>query len=163
MKKIILSFFIVFSILPSFVLAQEGEGLPIKEEVKLDYSGLVKCDGVVAKDRNQISGIEMGAAKGEELRQTKCDFAALLQTVKTSINWLFAIAVPLMIVFIAYGGLLYMTGSQKNIGIAKGIFLSAGKGFIIMLVAWVAVITVVNWFISDANKAVINTFVNLPK
>jgi hypothetical protein len=139
MRKLFLSFFIIFSLLPSLIYAQE-------KSVKLDYSGLVKCDGVITES--------------EQDRKTECNFAALLQTVKSGINWLFAIAFPLVTVFMAYGGLLYMSGSQKNIATAKSIFTSASKGIIIMLIAWVSVITVVNWFVTEDTGKIIKTFIN---
>ena len=150
MKKYILILFIVlFSIVPSIVpkitFAAETP------TVELDYSGLVKCDGVLAP-------------KGTEPERDKlCDFNALISTVKSGINWLFMIAVPLATALLAYGGILLLTGTQKNIGTAKSIFQSIAKGFIIMLIAWVSVITVLDWFIRDTNKAIINTFVNTPQ
>ena len=113
----------------------------------LNYSGLVKCDGVL--DPN------------EQDRQIKCDFAALMSMVKSTINWLFLITIPILVLLLSYGGLLYMSGNKKNIDTAKSIFQSAAKGFIIMLVAWVSVVTVVNWFITDTDKEVIKTFINI--
>lgn len=146
-KYLIITFFILVSIMPNLVLAQGT-----KEAPKLDYSGLVKCDGVVlTKDGKDV----------EPYRTKVCDFQALMSTVKSTINWLFVITIPILTVILAYGGLLYMTGSQKNIGTAKSIFQSSAKGFIIMLVAWISVITVVNWFIAGADKETIKTFINI--
>jgi hypothetical protein len=144
-NKIALFVFIFFSIVPSFAYAESV--------FKLDYSGLVKCDGVVLKgeDGNPI----------EQDRQTECDFAALMSMVKSTINWLFLITIPILVLLLSCGGLLYMSGNKKNIDTAKAIFQSAAKGFIIMLVAWVSVVTVVNWFITDTDKEVIKTFINI--
>lgn len=148
-KYLIFAILILTLISPVFSYAQ------VTDEVKLNYDGLVKCDGVVAKD-----------SKGnylEEGRKKVCDFNALMGMVKSTINWLFVITIPIVTVFMAYAGLLYMTGTSGNISTAKKIFPSIATGFIIMLIAWVSVITVVNWFISEKNKAVVNTFVGSNK
>ncbi len=139
-KKAFIIFLIASSITPHFSMA-----------AALDYSGFVKCDGVKAP------------VADEPKRQTECDFNALLDTIKLAINWLFVITIPIVTVLFAYAGFLYMTGSQGNIKTAKSIFTSAATGFIIMLIAWFAVITVINWFITDTSKAVVNTFVDTKK
>jgi hypothetical protein len=141
MKKLIFLFLITLTLLPALSFAEDPN------QTSLDYGGLVKCDGVVTAT--------------EEYRRNPCDFAELIKTVKSGINWLFVITIPIMTVFMAYGGILYMTGSQKNIGTAKSIFQSAGLGFIIMLIAWVSVVTVVNWFLTPDMQKVIKTFVNI--
>jgi hypothetical protein len=122
-KKIAFIIILAISILPSFTFAQE----------KLDYSGLVQCDGVITP--------------GETERQRVCDFNALMATIKYAINWLFYITIPIATVAFAYAGILYMTGNPSKIGTAKSIFQSVASGFIIMLVAWISVVTVVDWFV----------------
>ncbi len=122
-KKIALIIILAISILPSFSFAQE----------KLDYSGLVKCDGVITP--------------GETERQKVCDFNALMETVRSAISWLFYITIPIATVAFAYAGIMYMTGVPGKIETARSIFQSVAYGFIIMLVAWIAVITVVDWFV----------------
>lgn len=135
---LLLSFFII----PAFSFAEE---VPFK----LDYSGLVKCDGVIDKN--------------EPERQKVCDFNALISMVKSTINWLFVLTTSIAVLSCAYGGLMYMTGVEKNINKAKSLFYSIGKGFIIMLVAWFAVITVVNWFATTETQKIIKTFVDTGK
>ncbi len=98
----------------------------------LDYSGFVKCDGVLTP--------------GEEGRKTVCDFSALMKTIIGLINWLFIIAIPIATVLFAYAGLLYMTGVSGNRVKANKIFTSVAIGFSIMLVAWISVRTVVDKF-----------------
>lgn len=141
-KNIFITLAIFFTLVPLISFAQTP---------KLDYSGLVQCDGVLDKN--------------EPNRQKVCDFAALLSTVKYLINWLFVITIPIATVSFAYAGFLYLTGTSGNIGTAKKIFQSVAVGFIIMLIAWVSVVTAVNWFI-DKNSAAgssSDTFVNLFK
>lgn len=100
---------------------------------KLDYSGFVKCDGVISKN--------------EPDRKRKCDFAALMETIIKFINWLFYIGLAIATALFAYGGLLYITGQKGKIDQAKKIFTSVAIGFIIMLVAWLGVYTAVSWLV----------------
>ncbi len=100
---------------------------------KLDYSGFVKCDGVVTK--------------GEEGRQVRCDFAALMNTIIQLINWLFGISTAVAVALFAWSGILYMSGKSGNISKAKSVFTSVGIGFIIMIVAWIGVYTAVKWLV----------------
>ena len=130
MKNLFISLVIIssFSSLAIPVFAQTTTTPP-----PLDYNGLVKCDGVVTA--------------GETSRQTACSFAAFVTTINSMVSYLFYISIPIATVLFAYAGLLYMTGSQGNIKKAKSVFTSVSIGFIIMLVAWVAVFTTVNWFL----------------
>lgn len=106
---------------------------------RLDYSGFVKCDGVV---------------KGTEAyRQQKCNFAALIDTIIKAINWMFYISIPVAAVLFAYGGFLYMTGKSGNIETAKKIFASVAIGFIIMITAWIGVRQFVEWFVDPNSGA----------
>lgn len=132
MKNFFLSSLIILSLItPALALAQAAP--------KLDYSGFVKCDGVVKK--------------GEEGRQTPCNFAELVNTINKIINWMFYISIPVVAALAAYSGILYMTGVQNNMGTAKKIFVSVGKGFIIMIIAWLAVRTGVGWFVKESSSA----------
>ncbi|MES3031350.1 MAG: hypothetical protein V4697_02965 [Patescibacteria group bacterium] len=137
MKKIFVITLLALSILTpgAFLLAQSNT--PVAP--KLDYSGFVNCDGVITK--------------GEEGRKTKCDFAALIALVQKMINWLFYISIPVATVLFAYAGLLYLSGQKGKIDTAKAIFLSVAIGFIIMLVAWFAVSTILRWFASPDSGA----------
>ncbi len=97
----------------------------------LDYSGFVKCDGVLKK--------------GETYRDKVCDFKALIDTILGLITWMFLISIPIATAMFAWAGLLYMTGISKNISKAKSIFVTTAIGFIIMLVAWIGVRTIVDY------------------
>lgn len=151
MKKYLLIVLTIISIMPVLGFAQG-------QEVKLDYSGFVKCDGVLSTDPKTGKLLP-----GEEKRDRVCDFNALMLTIKLGINWLFIITIPVATVALAYGGLMYMTGQKGKIDQAKKIFSSIAMGFIIMATAWFAVTTVVNWFINPINVPVVNTFLNTGK
>ncbi len=135
MKKIILKIIVlvIAIVFPALSFAQNAPP-------PLDYSGFVKCDGVVKKDGS------------EPQRDVKCDFVALVDTVNKGINWLFIISIPIATVLFAYAGLLYLTGASGNISKAKTIFTSVGIGFIIMITAWFVVRTAVGWFLDDDPK-----------
>ncbi len=139
MKKLFITISILF-LLPTFVSGQSPTP-------KLDYSGFVKCDGVVK------SNYVEQPAEGEEDRQRECDFNALMDTLLGAINWIFMISVPIAATLFAYGGLLYMTGQSGKIETAKKIFSSVAIGFIIMITAWFAVRTVVDWFVKPTSGA----------
>jgi hypothetical protein len=96
-----------------------------------NYSGLVKCSGVV-----QNSG------------EVACNFQTFISMVGTTINWLFVIAIPVAVALFAYAGLLYMSGKDENKKKARTIFLNVAIGFIIMLVMFVVVKTVVGWVVN---------------
>ncbi len=129
---ILLIFLLNYSITPLISYAQNDT---IQRYSKGGLS-LVRCDGVVTK-------------QGE----VPCDFGALINTTKFIINWLFVITIPIATVLFAYGGLLYLTGQDSKIKQAKAIFLSVAIGFIIMLIAWFAVTTIVNWFTESNSGA----------
>jgi|GEM_PF-954760 hypothetical protein len=94
------------------------------------YTGLVKCSGV------PING------------ETPCNFQTFISMVGTTINWLFVIAIPVAVALFAYAGLLYMSGKDENKKKARTIFLNVAIGFIIMLVMFVVVKTVVGWVVN---------------
>jgi hypothetical protein len=98
-----------------------------------NYSGLVKCSGVVQNN-------------GEKL----CNFQTFISMVGTTINWLFVIAIPVAVALFAWAGLLYMSGKDDNKKQARTIFLNVVIGFIIMLVAFVVVKTLVGWVVNSS-------------
>lgn len=139
MKKILIiaSIFLAgISLSPSLVTAQATGPAP-----KLDYSGIVKCDGVL-KDK----AIEPG-------RQVECNLPTLMRIINELIQWAFYISIPIATVLFSYAGLLYMTGVPGKISQANKIFTTTGIGFIIALSAWFAVRTVVGWFVEEGSYA----------
>ncbi len=145
MKKILLiALMSSFFALPTgFVAAQTPP--------KLDYSGFVNCDGVLARKIDKKTGQDIGAVEGEQDRQNECHFSDLMELVIKMINWLFFISIPLTTALFAYAGVLYMSGAQGKIKTAKSIFASVAIGFIIMCTAWVIMRTLVGWFVKDTD------------
>lgn len=93
------------------------------------YKGLVQCDGV------KIEGSD----------RPVCNFKQLVASINYLVKWLFAIAGALAIVLFTWAGFLYMSGVEKNIAKAKGIFMHVVGGLIIMLCAWFIVYTIISW------------------
>ena len=141
---IILFVSLTSAVFPSVAAAQNNlnsDGSP-----KLDYSGIVNCDGVV-RDGVFIKG------PSEPDRQRECNLVAAFDLVTKLINWGFYLSIPLATALFAYAGFLYITGSKGNIGTAKKIFTSVAIGFIIVTTAWVGVRTFLDWFVKPNTGA----------
>lgn len=119
-----------------FILLTTFSLVPSMSYAALDYSGLVKCDGVTTDS--------------EQSRQTKCNFEALMKMANSIINWLFTLSVPIIIGLIAYAGFLFMTGKSGDREKAKKILWNAIIGFVVMLCAWFIVSTLLKWLVSES-------------
>lgn len=133
MKKYLITFLIIFSFIPSFSFAQQ------LGPTTLNYGGLVKCDGVVTGS--------------EQDRQTKCDFNALINMANTIIKWVFGLTIPIIVVMFAYAGFLYMTPSPGNREKSNKMLWAALKGFVIMLLAWFIVSTLLKWLVNTNTES----------
>ena len=87
----------------------------------------------------------VSSAAGLVICDQNCGFNDFVATVAHLINWGFYISLPIAVALFAYAGILYISGSEGNIKKGKGIFLKSMIGFIIMLVAFTCVHTVVGW------------------
>ncbi|MDQ5893583.1 MAG: hypothetical protein QG640_595 [Patescibacteria group bacterium] len=138
MKKILALFFVISFFTPALSLAQNFNS---DGTVKLDYGGLVKCDGVVDKNNPE-----------EVARNNECDFQDLMGMVNSIIQWIFMLSIPIFIGLFAYAGFLYMTPSPGNREKSNKMLWAALKGFVIMLIAWFMVSTLLSWIVSDSFK-----------
>ena len=100
----------------------------------IGYSGLATCTGVPDGSGRPV-----------------CDFTQLVAEVRTFMNWLFVISIPLAVALFAYAGILYMLGAPAKRTQANGIFKAAGIGFAIMLTAWALVYTIVGWITASGS------------
>lgn len=148
MKKLIITFFLVFSIFPIFSNAQNFDS---KGNVILDYGGLVKCDGVTSP------------TKDEPERQKECNFQALISMANSIIKWVFRLTIPIFIALMAYGGFLYMTPNPSNRATANKMLWAALWGFVIMLCAWFIVTTLLDWVLDNSFKGVANSLLEQNK
>lgn len=105
----------------------------------LDYGGLVKCDGVVTP--------------GEQDRTRVCDFSALISMVNSIIKWVFGLTIPIFVAIFAYAGFLYMTPNPGNREKSNKMLWAALKGFVIMLLAWFIVSTLLKWVTSTTTDS----------
>lgn len=128
----------IFSIKFGFVQAQTNA------DVKLDYSGLVQCDGVVNPS--------------EKSRNVKCDFYNLMKIINKAINIAFVMTIPVVTAMFAYAGFLHISGKEDDLKRSKKMLTNAIIGFIISLVAWFAVTTLVKW-IQNPNFTGIDTLI----
>jgi hypothetical protein len=132
-----------FSIIPDLSFAQTAGSST------LNYSGWVQCDGVVDKT--------------EPERNKECNFINLVSMVKYLINWLFGISVPVIVALIAYSGFLHMTGKEANIKKSYEILKKAVLGFVVMLMAWFIVTTILKWVLKPWAADVAGTIVEQQK
>ncbi len=95
-----------------------------------NYTGLVKCSGVASGDN-----------------ETECGFYSFISTVANLINWAFYLSLPVAVVLFSWAGILYLSGQEGKIEQARHIFLNVAVGFIIMLVAFTVVHTLVGWLV----------------
>lgn len=134
MKKLFNALVLAVILVPAISFAQQ------QGPTTLNYGGLVKCDGVVLKD-----------AQGNPLEQDRnkeCDFQALMMTVNSLIQWIFMLTIPIFVIMIAYAGFLYMTPNPGNREKSNKMLWAGLKGFVIMLIAWFAVTTLVGWIVN---------------
>ncbi len=80
-----------------------------------------------------------------------CNFNSFIQLINNIINWIISIAVVIFTIALVYGGFLYMTGGDKpaNKEKAKAILWSTLKGFVIILVSWLIVYTIIKTLVPD--------------
>lgn len=140
MKKSLVIILFSLILLPYISLAQSTGG------TALDYSGLVKCDGVV--DPNE-SG-----------RNVPCNFYNLIVIINKLINWAFTLSLPVVAGMFAYAGYLHLTGVEADIKRSRTMMKNAIIGFIISLTAWFIVTTLVGWIKSPTFTGV-DTLSNL--
>jgi hypothetical protein len=75
--------------------------------------------------------------------QPPCDFKAFISMINGIINWIISIAGIIFAVSFIYGGFLYMTSGDNpgNKSKATKILWSTLKGFVIILISWLIVYT----------------------
>jgi len=118
-------------ILSSFTIASVLFAVPMISFAQTNTSLALQCDPTATT--TDASGLP------------PCSFNTLIDAGTRLIDWMFYVSVPIMVALLAYAGILYMTGIEKNIGRAKDMFIKVALGFTIMLVAFVCVNTIVGW------------------
>lgn len=103
-------------------------------------AGLVPDCGVLSSSKDK-------QGKDTEIKtiQNPCDFDDLMQLINNVINFLlFTIATPLLAIILCYAGFLLLTsgGSSERMKKVKVIFLNVVIGYIIALIAWLLIKTI---------------------
>ncbi|MEI6057673.1 MAG: pilin [bacterium] len=96
-----------------------------------NYTGLVKCSGVKSASTD-----------------VECNFTYAISSIATLINWAFYVSIPVAVALFSWAGILYMSGVESKIKQAKTIFQNVAIGFIIALVAFTVVHTLVGWLVN---------------
>jgi hypothetical protein len=118
---------------------------PTKDKEPFGAFQLVKCDGPTLPPSVYTAAFKSDYVKKYGHEYIACDFRHLMQQAQFLINVMITLGVAVAIVGFAYAGWLYVTGVEKNITRAKGIFPKLGLGFILMLTAWFIVSQILTW------------------
>ena len=91
-----------------------------------------------------------------------CDIDAFIKMINNIINWIIGISITIFAISLIWGGFLYMTSGENpgNKEKAKTIIWSTLKGFVIILVAWVIVYTILNTLVKDPGSNSIFEFID---
>lgn len=125
---------------------------PTKADEPFGAFKIVQCDGPEALGHVGADGrIDLSKdASGNYNTPLKqgyipCNFKGLMIQMQFLINAAIVIGVVAAMLGFAYAGFLYITGTQKNLALAKSIFPKVAIGFIIMLAAWFIVYQILRW------------------
>ena len=90
-----------------------------------------------------------------------CHFDDLIGTINSIINWIISIAGVIFTISCIYGGFLYMTSGENpgNKGKAKSIMYSTLIGFVVILVSWLIVYTILNTLVDPGQKSSVMKFI----
>ena len=85
-----------------------------------------------------------------------CSFGDFIDTINRIINWIISIAGVIFTVSCIWGGFLYLTSGDKpaNRDKAKDILWNTLKGFVIILISWLIVYTLLNTIIPNDGTSV---------
>jgi hypothetical protein len=93
--------------------------------------------------------------------ESPCTMNSFVGMINGIINWIISIAGVIFTISCIYGGFLYMTSGENpgNKAKAKSILYSTFIGFIIILVAWLIVYTILINLIDPGQKGSIMKFI----
>lgn len=111
--------------------------IPIITSAANAYLPLIQC----GESSNTVN--EVSSESSTEISNT-CDFDDFIATINRIINWIISMAVVIFTISAAWGGFLYVTSGAMpgNKERAKNILWSTLTGFVIILVAWLIVYTI---------------------
>jgi hypothetical protein len=139
-KNLILIFSLVLLIVPSFAFVQAQTSANSTDSANPNSTGfkIIICNG--PKPPGALpSGYVV------------CDFNGAMLQIQHLIDICMIFGVFAAIILFTYAGYLYITGTEKNITQAKGIFPKIFWGFVIMLMAWFIVYQILSWLTGSSS------------
>lgn len=112
-------------------------------ELKITRSGIL---GLIIIIVSFLPAVVWGAPDTGLVNCTSdCGWVEFIDLVNTLISWFIGLATIIATLLFIYAGFLYLTaqGNQSQAQQAMGIFTNVAIGFIIILIAWLIVSTVV--------------------
>jgi len=102
--------------------------------------------------------IQCGIADASGKIANPCGFDDFIGTINRIINWIISIATIIFAISFIYGGFLYTTsagdtGQQQK---ARDILWSTLKGFVIILIAWLIIYTILKQLIGSEGQSIFN-------
>jgi hypothetical protein len=90
-------------------------------------------------------------ADGELQESEMCDYEALISMINNIITWLIGILVIVAALLFMYAGILYLTAGSdsEQVDTAKEIFQNVAGGFLIVILAFTLIATLVNMLTRD--------------
>jgi hypothetical protein len=91
-----------------------------------------------------------------------CKFTDFIALINNIINWIISIAGVIFAVSFIYGGFLYMTSGEKpaNKEKAKSLLWNTLLGFVIILVSWLIVYTILHALVDPSQESSVLKFIN---
>ena len=111
-----------------------------------NYTPIIQC-GTGNTNADVMSNGQVGGG---------CDFVDVIDSINRVINWFISIATVIFTISLIWGGFLYVTSGMNsgNKEKAKGILLNTLTGFVIILVSWLIVYTILSALVSDQNSLI---------
>ena len=94
-------------------------------------------------------------------KDNPCNFDNLIATINSIINWIISIAGVIFTISCIYGGFLYMTSGENpgNKAKAKSVITTTLVGFVIILVSWLIVYTILNTLVDPGQQSSVMKFI----
>lgn len=117
--------------------------LPLLSLAKDDGGGLIRCGNSTST-----------SPTGQIVLTQPCNFEYFIKTINGIISWLIGLAGVIFTIMAVWGGYLYMTSgdNESNKGKARDMLFNTLKGFVIMLLAWLIVHTILDYLVEGPYK-----------
>jgi hypothetical protein len=105
--------------------------------------------------------VQCGNSDSSGVIANPCDFTDFVGLINRIIYWVISIAGVIFTISFIYGGFLYITSGVKPGNKEKAINLlwNTLLGFVIILISWLIVYTIINVLVDDSQKTLILKFI----